>query len=42
MREEVGMGVLKGEIRFLRVYRESLIKEASLDIIMWGVPIVFV
>ena len=42
MREEVGMGVLKGEIRFLRVYRESLIKEASLDIIMCGVPIVFV
>ena len=34
MREEVGMGVLKEEIRFLRVYRESLIKEASLDIII--------
>ena len=34
MRVEVGMGVLKEEIRFLRVYRESLINEASLDIIM--------
>ena len=31
MREEVGMGVLKVEIRFLRVYKESLINEASLD-----------
>ena len=41
MREEVGMRVLKGEIRFLRVYRESLIREASLNIMMWGVPIVF-
>ena len=34
MRVELGMGVLKGEIRFLRVYRESLTNEASLDIIM--------
>ena len=34
MRVELGMGALKEEIRFLRLYRESIISEASLDIIM--------
>ena len=42
IRVELGIGVLKEEIRFLRVYRESLISEASLDVMMCGVPIVFV
>ena len=34
--------MLKEEKLFLRVYKESLISEASLDVIICGVPIEFV
>ena len=42
IKEEVGMRVLEREIQFLIWYRESLISEANLAVMMWGAPVVFV